>query len=669
MRFIKNISLLILIAVLLPTCEKNDDTPGVKTLDVKFPDDGGVILNGELHGASSVVGYGFYYSRDSLFSKYETEIISFNEKPRPGSFHAEISSGLEPDVVYFFKAYIYTNGSVMFGKTSAFLSTGSKPPEILQVIPEIAHIEDTVEIYGKNFGKNIYPYYMQVNFSGARARIIDYNDSLITCVIPEGNRTYQPLLKVTVFDKTDSASLQLYKPVIESFTPNGTFRDTITITGQHFDRVANRNKVLIGSTIAAVILSSRDKLKVLLPDNLEKSICRITVTAQLQSTTNETSFKLTVPVISATPQCSFSYSEIELIGKFFNPVLYYNKVFIEDVESEIISGNTESLIVKVPFGPFPRGYARVKIQVADTVVDSGLDFCIEDDWLMISNSLPFTFYGDVGTFTIGNTAYVISHPHENLDDRQYLWEFNSQDYIWKKYSIPFDLMHTGICTTDGVKGYVYTATETQNFWEFNPLSHTWTQKADFPGVRRDEASAFSVNQDIYVGIGSDFYASNDLALHDFYKYDPALNTWARISDLDPDSYWARTEASTFVIDNIAYLTCGARNTGMYDAWKYVYSTDKWIRIADFPDARNYTGSFVLNDKGYITNGTSVGGWESIDCWEYDPVSNDWKSFYPIGHKRRCRGFAFSVNGKAFAGGGDGGANSGKTTWELYMFNK
>ncbi|HLO59249.1 MAG TPA: IPT/TIG domain-containing protein [Bacteroidales bacterium] len=669
MRYINKISLFILVSLLLSACEKNDETPGVKTLDVEFPDDGGVILNGELQGASSIIEYGFYYSRDSLFSKYETEIISFNEKAGSGSFHAAINSGLEPDAVYFFKAYIYTNGSIMFGKTKAFLSTGNKPPEILQVIPEIAHIADTVEIFGKNFGRNNYFYYMQVNFSGARAQVLNYNDSLITCIIPEDCRTYRPQLKVTVFDKSDSASFQLYKPVIESFTPTGTFRDTITITGQHFDKVAVRNEVSIGSTIAAVISSSREKLKVLVPDNLNKSIARIKVTAQLQSTTSETPFKLKTPVISAVPECSFSDSEIELKGKFFNPVRYYNKVLIEDVESEIISVNTESIIIKVPYGPFPRGYAHVKIQVADTIVDSGLDFCIEDNWLMISNTLPFTFYGDVGTFTIGNTAYVISHPHEPLEDRQYLWKFNTQDYTWKKYSIPFDLMHTGICTTNGVKGYVYTATETDNFWEFDPLSDTWTQKADFPAVRRDEASAFSVNRDIYVGIGSDFYLSNDLALHDFYKYDPGLNIWTRISDLDPDSHWARTEASTFVIDNIAYLTCGARNTGMYDAWKYIYSTDKWIRIADFPDARHYTGSFVLNNKGYITNGSPVGDWESDECWEYDPVSNDWKSFYPIGHKRRYRGFAFSVNGKAFAGGGYGGANSGNTTWELYLLNK
>jgi len=118
-----------------------------------------------------------------------------------------------------------------------------------------------------------------------------------------------------------------------------------------------------------------------------------------------------------------------------------------------------------------------------------------------------------------------------------------------------------------------------------------------------------------------------------------------------------------------YLTGAARTTGMFEAWKYISSTDQWIRIADFPDARNSTSSFSLKGKGYIANGTPVSNWQTKECWEYDPAANVWKRFYDIGHKRRDNGFAFSVNGIAFVGGGSGGANDGTTNWELYRLNK
>lgn len=673
MRILVKLSILFLSFCIITGCEKDDEEsgPAVKTLTAEAPVNGGIILYGELKGASSIDTHGFYYSEDSLFSRYQTEIISLDKPDKSGKFHAEISTGLKPATVYFFKAFIQTGGNTIFGKTSLFLSTGSLPPEIIQVIPEIAHIEDTVKIYGKYFGGNSYAYYTKVIFSGGYARIIQINDSLITCVIPETNKPYQPQIKVSVFDKSDSVLFQLHKPVIESFSPSyGNFRDTISIIGQHFDRVNARNKVLMGSNVAEIISSSRNIIKVVIPDDLDKSISRFNLSAQLQNTISETSFRLIAPEISKIPECCYSYSEIEIKGKHFHPIPYKNKVFIEDIETQVLSGNTESLTIEVPMGPFPRGHASVKVQVADTMVLSESEFCIKDNWLMISNSLPFSFYGDVGTFTIGNTAYVISGSNDYADEKQYLWEFDSEDYSWEKHDIPFDLKYSGVCTSIGEKGYIYSANETNDFWEFDPSTHTWAQKTDFPGERRDKAAIFAVNQNVYVGIGSDFNLSaNNKVFHDFYKYDPFLNVWSRISDLNSDEYNARTEASTFVIGSIAYLTGGARTTGMYDAWKYTSSTDQWIRIADFPDARNYASSFTLNGKGYIVNGTSVGGWETNQCWEYDPTPNEWKQSYDIGHRRRYRGFAFSVNGIAFVGGGSGGANDGTTNWELFRLNK
>jgi hypothetical protein len=662
------LSFILLTFLLLICCRKDKDLesdPVVETLQSEIPAEGGVILHGDLSGVSAIEKYGFYYSRDSLFSPYNTNVISFDNPEKSGMFYAEINTNLVPDVVYFFKAFIETRKGLIFGKRNLFLSTGSKPPEITRVMPEIAYLEDTVKIYGKHFGKEM-NYYTQVVFSGTSTSIIQLSDSIITCVIHGSSELYEPQLKVIVFDKSDSISFNLYTPVIESIGPmNGTFRDTISITGQHFDKVITRNKVLLGSVPAEIISSSRNKLTFVVPDNLEKSKCRINLTAQLQTVVSEGDFTLLTPVINGMPDCAYSDTEIEIRGRYFHPEYTMNKVYIENVEAEILSGTSKSLLVKVPFGPFPRGLANVSIKIVDVTGYSNSDFCIQDDWVMVSNSLPFNFLGDVGSFVIDNVAYVIAVSRDYSDTKEYLWEFDSKEYSWTKHSIPFEMMHTSVCVSNGSKGYVYTANAANNFWEFNPADNSWTRKTNFPGERRDGATSFSIGNNIFVGIGSDYYAGK--FFHDFYKYDPVLNNWTRISDLDKDSPFMRAKASTFTIGNTAYLTCGATNTGMFDAWKYSNSTDQWVRIADFPDARSYTSAFTLNGKGYVANGTPVGDLDKKNCWEYDPLTNVWQPFYDVGHFGRYDGFSFSINGTAFVGGGDGWFGSPR--WELLKLNK
>ena len=81
----------------------------------------------------------------------------------------------------------------------------------------------------------------------------------------------------------------------------------------------------------------------------------------------------------------------------------------------------------------------------------------------------------------------------------------------------------------GAKGYIGTGTgdisgfpKYRDFWEYDPVTNTWTQKADFGGTARQNAVGFSIGSKGYIGTGS-----APIPTKDFWEYDPASTTWTQ----------------------------------------------------------------------------------------------------------------------------------------------
>src|SRR5438045_7987523 len=88
----------------------------------------------------------------------------------------------------------------------------------------------------------------------------------------------------------------------------------------------------------------------------------------------------------------------------------------------------------------------------------------------------------------------------------------------------------------------------KDFWEYDPATDTWTQKADFGGVARNRATGFSINGKGYIGTGWDGSFRKD-----FWEYDPATNTWTLKADFGGT---ARYSAPGFSIGNKGYVGTG-----------------------------------------------------------------------------------------------------------------
>lgn len=190
--------------------------------------------------------------------------------------------------------------------------------------------------------------------------------------------------------------------------------------------------------------------------------------------------------------------------------------------------------------------------------------------------------------------------------------------------------------------------------------NTWAEKAKFPGGHLSGAVSFSIDNKLYVGTG----------IHDtfekyFFVYNYNNNSWQAIKNLPSK---ARANGISFSIGNYGYVglgySCigeGLCNTEYYnDLWRYNPENDSWTKMADFPGAaRANSTSFVINDKAYVTGGSSYG---DNDLWEYNSSTNAWtkKADYPGG----CfsRGGSFSLNNKGYVGFGWWGYTC-KDFWE------
>jgi N-acetylneuraminic acid mutarotase len=189
----------------------------------------------------------------------------------------------------------------------------------------------------------------------------------------------------------------------------------------------------------------------------------------------------------------------------------------------------------------------------------------------------------------------------------------------------------------GASNYTYYI----DFYEFNPSTNTWIAKANFPGTPRNAAFSFSVNGKGYVGGGMS--ASGELA--DLWEYDPIANTWTQKNTI---GCGARRACASFTIGNKAYIGTGYANlTYLKDFWEYNPLTDTWTQKSTFPGVvRWFASGFSLYQYGYIGAGF-VGSDYYNDFWQYDPSTNSWTSIADLTGSSRFEAASFAINNKGY----------------------
>lgn len=210
------------------------------------------------------------------------------------------------------------------------------------------------------------------------------------------------------------------------------------------------------------------------------------------------------------------------------------------------------------------------------------------------------------------------------------------------------------------KGYVCTGFDTayralKDAWAYNPTTNSWSEVASLPAEAeaRYYAVGFSIKDFGFIGTGTT--GSSGSYLSDFWKYNPSSNSWTRANSVKDK----RRQAVAFVINDSAYVVTGSSTsetaTRMY---VYDFTNDQWneksqIKNAtDFSYDDDYTTiarygavAFVINNKAYITTGSST------TTWEYNPITDRWDEKTAFDAASRTTAVGFTVLGRGFVATG------------------
>lgn len=206
-----------------------------------------------------------------------------------------------------------------------------------------------------------------------------------------------------------------------------------------------------------------------------------------------------------------------------------------------------------------------------------------------------------------------------------------------------------------------------DWWEYDPATNSWTQKADYLGGICYHAAGFVINDIGYIGTGR-ISPSGSTLVKDFFKYNPATNTWTQLTDFPGTG---RRGAVGFSIGEYGYVGTGSNASDMY---RYNPTTDSWTQIPSVPGGDRMSAvGFSLNGYGYVGTGyVSNIGWSSTDMYKYNPTTNQWTPIADVGIDivegaiPRMEASSFAVNGKGYVLTGDNissGTNY-KDMWEL-----
>ena len=204
---------------------------------------------------------------------------------------------------------------------------------------------------------------------------------------------------------------------------------------------------------------------------------------------------------------------------------------------------------------------------------------------------------------------------------------------------------------------------------YDPVTDTWTQKADMPTPR--STSTCVVDEKIYAigGVGSN---RKQRRLATVEIYDPATDTWAKSQSMNH----ARDGLTTSVVDGEIYAIGGVgwpqipNHPGPFLASVEVFNpkTHRWREKAEMPAPKSTHTASAINGKIYVMGGGFRGNglYMYLSTIEiYDPQTDKWtqEPDMPVGKSGHE---AEVINGNIYVFGGRRAGHKGPLlTVEVY----
>ena len=280
------------------------------------------------------------------------------------------------------------------------------------------------------------------------------------------------------------------------------------------------------------------------------------------------------------------------------------------------------------------------------------------------------------SFVIGDKAYIMTGTTDR-DRFKDVWEFSLTNNYWsQKADLPGVARSSASGFTIGSKGYIGTGYDGINylndFWEYDPSSNQWTQKDNFAGSARYDGVGFGIGNYGYLSCGFD-----GNYLKDLWQFNPSATSGSQWVQKASVGGTKRSAATTFVIDNKAYVVSGNNNGEILkDLWMYDPATDQWTQkrpIYNFSTdsyddkyttiARQNGVAFIMGSYAYLTTGEN--GSLVANTWQYDPVNDLWEEKTAFEGSARTGAIAFTLSDRGFVMTGRSGSSSFDNGYEFH----
>jgi hypothetical protein len=247
-----------------------------------------------------------------------------------------------------------------------------------------------------------------------------------------------------------------------------------------------------------------------------------------------------------------------------------------------------------------------------------------------------------------------------IADETYLndfWEYDPSSNQWTgKTDFPGGGRYSAAAYSINGKIYVCFGYDNSHncrndIWEYNPVNDSWVEKAVFPGQARYGATGFVIGDSVlYIGTGT--YGNSFDYLYDFWMYNPITNSWTQKSNF---SGFNRQSAASFAIKGFGFLGSGFSDTftAKQDFWKYNPVSDTWSAVHNLPGEKTCLISYTIDGKGYVGSGCSSYPFiNSNDFLEYNPDEDTWIPVTPPDDAiPRRSGIGFSIGNIGYFGTG------------------
>ena len=235
----------------------------------------------------------------------------------------------------------------------------------------------------------------------------------------------------------------------------------------------------------------------------------------------------------------------------------------------------------------------------------------------------------------------------------------------QKADHPGDGRHHPITFAIDSMGYLLTGSTnvqgvTDDFYQYDPVSDSWTTLPDFPGPARSFAYGAATDSKGYIGFGQ----STNTYLNDLWEYDPVTGNWTELASCPCTG---RLHPAFVIQDQRIFVGLGNAPNNFKDWWEYNIETDSWRQLADLPGAHRHH-PFYFAAGGYVYAGLGHGAGIFDDWYRWNLDTETWDQMDDLPSQGRVAGTQLNINDRGFILSGDGEDHNTMPTGEFWEYD-